>query len=119
MVCVSLLSSVMPISLCRKKDVLPSSALTIPWRPFYDLLSTLYFGKLRSSIEIHKQCVPAPCPRGPALARVQSIGAAATEDWRASCGVARLSPPPALSIHCPPYAANLGWVLPLPDARRC
>ena len=43
--------------LLRKKDVLPSTALIIPWRPFYDLLSSLYFGKLRSSIEIHKQYV--------------------------------------------------------------
>jgi proteasome activator subunit 4 len=47
--------------LIHKSDVLPSSAMVIPWRPFYDLLSKLYFGKLRGTTEIHKQHGTAIC----------------------------------------------------------
>ena len=47
--------------LIRKPEVLPSTALVIPWRPLYDLLSKLYFGKLRGTTEIHKQHGQAIC----------------------------------------------------------
>eukprot|EP00039_Didymoeca_costata_P033291 m.41688 g.41688 ORF g.41688 m.41688 type:complete len:1837 (-) comp9800_c0_seq1:208-5718(-) len=47
--------------LLRKSDVLPSDALVVPWRPFYDLLSKLYFGKLRSTLDIHRQHSEAIC----------------------------------------------------------
>jgi hypothetical protein len=47
--------------LIRKKDVLPPDALEIPWRPFYNLLDKLYFGKLRGSLEIHRQHGTAVC----------------------------------------------------------
>eukprot|EP00912_Choanoflagellata_sp_UC4_P002216 UC4_evm1s1403 len=33
--------------LLKKKPILPNSSLVLPWRPFYDLISKFYFGKIR------------------------------------------------------------------------
>eukprot|EP00040_Diaphanoeca_grandis_P028219 m.163095 g.163095 ORF g.163095 m.163095 type:complete len:1879 (-) comp31279_c0_seq2:255-5891(-) len=41
--------------LIKKQDILPSDSLEIAWRPFYNLLTKYYFGKLRRSVAIHKQ----------------------------------------------------------------
>jgi hypothetical protein len=43
--------------LIKKRDILPSDSIEIEWRPFYDLLNTYYFGKLRRTSMVHKQRV--------------------------------------------------------------
>ena len=41
--------------LLKKRDILPSNAVEIQWRPFFELLNKYYFGKLRRTTVVHRQ----------------------------------------------------------------
>ena len=40
--------------LLKKRDLLPSTAVVVAWRPLYDLLVKHFFGKLRRTSEVHR-----------------------------------------------------------------